>query len=231
MPRPVTVPHDRDLTILITLGIPVGIVVALFLEIRGPHFSVWALTAYTAFLGTYLCWIFGYEYALFADLHSLKSRPADTLLVAAAFGGILQVSRTAGAVDKSLLWLGAFLSVLVIWEAYTMLCGYDRYFGMRSAGAHFTILDLARRPATGEMSADRVSHWHEYRYWILLDGTLFLIVGAAWAASNHLLKVMSPGQINLSIAAIGCTIGVVNTLRHKVLVRRIRALREVTEHT
>jgi len=231
VPRPVTVPHDRDLTILITLGIPVGIVVALFLEIRGPHFSVWALTAYTAFLGTYLCWIFGYEYALFADLHSLKSRPADTLLVAAAFGGILQVSRTAGAVDKSLLWLGAFLSVLVIWEAYTMLCGYDRYFGMRSAGAHFTILDLARRPATGEMSADRVSHWHEYRYWILLDGTLFLIVGAAWAASNHLLKVMSPGQINLSIAAIGCTIGVVNTLRHKVLVRRIRALREVTEHT
>ncbi len=231
MARPVTVPQDRDLAILITLGIPVGIVVTLFLEIRGPRFNVWALTAYTAFLGTYLCWILGYEYALFGDLHSLKSRPADTLLLGAVFGGILQVSRTAGAVDKSLLWLGAFLSVLVIWEAYTMLSGYNRYFRIRSAGAHFAILDLARRPATGEMSPDRVSHWHEYRYWILLDSALCLIVGAGSAASGHLLKVMSAGQMNLSIAAIGCTIGVVNTLRYKVLVRRIRALREVTEHT
>jgi hypothetical protein len=107
--RPVTVPQDRDLTTLITLGVPVGIVVALFLEIRGPHFNVWALTAYTAFLGTYLCWIFGYEYALFEDLHRLKSRPADTLLVAGAFGGILQVSRTAGAVGKEPIVAWRFL--------------------------------------------------------------------------------------------------------------------------
>jgi hypothetical protein len=230
MARLDTVSQIRDLTTLITIGIPIAIVVALFMEIRGPQFDVWMLTLYTAFVGTYLCWIFAYEYVLFGDLHSLKSRPLDTLLVPALFGCILQASRTAGAVDKTLFWFSLALSIIVIWEAYTMVCGYDRYFGMRSVGAHFMTIDLARLSVSDEVSADRVAHWREYRYWILLDTTLCMILGGAWAASDHLLKVISTGRINLVLAAFGCTVGVINTVRHIVLVRRIRVLRELTEH-
>lgn len=216
------IPGDRDLAALLILGVPAAVVVALVFDIRGPQTEIMALTGYAGFLGAYLGWIFAYEYAVCWELHDLKSRPLDTLTVAAVFGSVLQLSRTAGVLSSTFLWFAVLAATLVCWELYTMLAGHRKYFLRAGVFSALGVADLAIHNETAATVLQRLSHWREYRYWVVLDGILFVFAVIGWTISGRIEAGIPLRYITVAIAAIGAAIGLVNVVRYCILTNRLR---------
>jgi hypothetical protein len=197
---------ERKITGLLIIGLPVAMVIALAAGIPDSGNLLW-FKIYALFLGCYSLWIFGYEYYVFHRLHELKSRPIDTLLVAGISISLLQFSKKA---DDFLVCLGSLASFslfLVLWEVYTMYKGYRLYFG---------------RPLTKKESC--IAHWKEYRYWLILDGSLLLSITAAWHYHEYLERTVSADSVLYLIVLFGFVVGIINIYRYAILAARIRQL-------
>lgn len=191
---------DRFADVIILL-IPIATFVALLFRVIGsPNLLV--IRAYALFLVCYHAYVLGYEYYLFSSLHRNKTRPIDTLLVAAMFASLYQFNEQAPNLSGCVLSLISFLALLIIWEIYTVRCGYNIYFE-------------APLP-------ERSTHWREYKYWLFLDTCLLLGLGAGWLLRGQLVRVATPVQILSAGASVGLIVGVVNVLRYQIIHRRIR---------
>lgn len=213
--------RENQLTALPVLGVPALAIGALFFGIRGPDAHIWAITLWTTFLGVYLGWVMAFEYLEFAELHRLKARSVDSLLVGFIFIAIWQANRNAANIQHCFIWLTVVLAMLVLWELYTMWNGYSAHFNMSlvpSAGWVRRYRFVPIRSA----SSSTVRHWQEYRYWVILDGALIAIAGIFWGLTGGLTNVLSAGVAGLIAAVTGTTVGVVNVLRYRVVLRNYR---------
>lgn len=196
-------PSFDRLTDLIVLMIPVVTLVALLFRIEGPT-NLIVVRAYALFLVSYHAYVLGYEYYLFPALHRNKVRPVDTLLISGMFASLYQFNEQAPDLSRCILALLSFLALLITWEIYTISRGYSGYF--------------QAVPPLPERSA----HWREYKYWLVLDISLLLALGAGWLLRHHLMRVATPVQILSAGALVGLAVGAVNVYRYQVIHRRTR---------
>jgi hypothetical protein len=204
-----------------SLGVPALAIGALFFGIRGPDAHIWAITLWTTFLGVYLGWVMAFEYLEFAELHRLKARSVDSLLVGFIFIAIWQANRNAANIQHCFIWLTVVFVMLVLWELYTMWKGYSAHFNMSLVPS----ASWARRyrfVPIRSASSSTVRHWEEYRYWVILDGALIAIAGIFWGLTGGLTSVLSASVAGLIAAVTGTTVGVVNVLRYRVVLRNYR---------
>lgn len=213
--------RENQLTALPVLVVPVVVIVALFFGIRGPEAHVWAITLWTTFLGVYLGWVMAFEYIQFAELHRLKARSVDSLLVGFIFIAIWQASRNATNIRHCFIWLTVVLAMLVLWELYTMWKGYSVHFNMSLAPRAGWFRRYQFAPIHSAPSS-AVRHWKEYRYWVILDGVLIGIASVFWAFTGGLTDIFSPSAAGLIAAVTGTIVGIVNVLRYRVVLRNYR---------
>lgn len=213
--------RENQMTALPVLIVPAIAIVALFFGIRGPEPYVWAITLWTTFLGVYLGWVMAFEYLQFTELHRLKSRAVDSLLVGFIFIAIWQANRNATNIQHCFIWLTVVLATLVLWELYTMWKGYSAHFNMSlvQPGGWFQWFRVAPIHAA---SSSSVRHWQEYRYWVILDGVLIVVACTFWALTGGLKGIFSANAAGLIAAVTGTMVGVVNVLRYRVVLRNYR---------
>jgi len=216
----VSSPREFDVTAISAVAIPAVVVIALFLSIGGSHVHEWVIALYAAFLGVYLWYIMFCEYFKFGALHRLKSPAAETLLIAMAFVAILQASRSSSDVRISFLWFCAVLFILFVWEIYTMWKGRAAYFGMVAVRNGHGM--LRHRFVPIDAARPSVRHWYEYRYWVVLDGALVFVAAGFWFAAGGVLDIMSPRVASLITGITGTAVGLLNTFRYRVVMRRYR---------
>ena len=208
----------RDLLIL---GMPAVIVADIIWEVQNDSplsFCVWL---YAVFLSSYLLYIFHKEYHRFPALHQLKSYPFDGLILVAMFLSIRGFSRAYSKMSDCLLWLGIFLLSLTIWEIHTMSLGREKYF--KASKASLSPLEMLRhfcRCALFKFDK-RIKHWDEYRYWVMLDSLLFVIVATAFAWRAYTDNPVVDTEMRWIIPAVGFYIGVFNVYRYRLVLRAV----------
>jgi len=180
------------------------------------------LSGYALFLGLYLFYIFLNEYWKFGVLHALKSRPVDFLLLAIMFMSIRRLGESAGSIVDAFSSLAVFLFALIVWELVTMGSGYRNHF--RVAGGSLSLRELAVLCFSIQtLNADprSATHWDEYRYWLISDSFLLILVVAGWVVFSQTSGV--PEFIpRVCICAVGYLVGAFNIMRYNIGERRWR---------
>ena len=182
---------------------------------------MWVLTAYCLFLAIYLAWIFGIEYIIFSDLHSLKNKPLDTINVALIFASTYRMSKLSNSINDFLVWLIIFISVLIIWELHTVVCGYQKYFKQSSLYDRCSLREFLRQEKYSRDHPDRTKHLMEYRYWFILDSTLLVIVVVTYITQSHIIRIIGELGLTISVVSVGVIVGVVNHIRYRIMVKFI----------
>jgi hypothetical protein len=203
---------------LLVLGIPLGIYSITLAEIisagAGPHIF---LKIYGLFLGFYLLFIFLREYTIFGSLHALKSAPVDCLILSGMFFSIKMFISNGSDTRFCLLWLSLFLLSLTVWEIYTMIVGREEHFNapLDSLSPLSMLKHLFR--ALGYKFGKEIDHWNEYRYWVMLDGLLFILVFTAFLLRTTINSNSLDVAIYWSILMAGFYLGGFNIYRYKLV--------------
>jgi hypothetical protein len=209
---------------VLLLGIPVVIVGDTVLHFPSDSLSLqsFLLYFYAVFLSSYMLNIFFYEYYIFPELHTLKPPPFDFLLLTAMFLSIRQFSLSYPDMCASLLWLGMFLLSLTIWEIFTMAVGLKTHFKECSS----TLRPLAMlRHLFCALSYNfdrRIKHWDEYRYWLMLDSGLFIIVSVAYLWRVFANENIADAIFYWLIFSIGFYIGLFNVYRYRLVLCAVK---------
>ncbi len=207
-----------ELTNLLILGIPVGVFLAMLVELSAKRPAVLLLELYALVVCAYSAWVVGWEYTRFRSLHKLKSPALDMLLLAMAFVSLLKSQRNAEDLELYLRWFAAFAFFSCVWQVFTMTRGYGPYF--EPAHSPLTLrswLRLVTLPVGPTRHS--LTHWDEYRYWLLVEGSGVLFLVALLAFYPSLLRVLPELSTNCLVVGVGSIEGTLNVVRYRIVLR------------
>jgi hypothetical protein len=204
------------------LSAPPAALAVMFFELPKQWSGALPLCMYGLFLASYLYYVLFCEYAYFPAVHLRKSPALDWLIVGFIFASIRLFNLCADPTDlrHAIWWLDFFLASLCSWEIYTMCrCGYFTTEG------RFWLpwCKLLREPLFPFQSPSETSHRDEYRYWLLLDGTLFVVISLTLFLFPT-LPIIHPEIVMWTVTVAGTAIGLINIFRYRVVLRRTRRL-------
>ena len=180
------------------------------------------LSIYAVFLCSYMFWIFSIEYWRYTRLHNLKSPVIDFLLVVMIFVSIREFGKRTGEVREAFAALACFLLALVVWEIVTILKGIRPYFNADKKSLKLKeLLSLLLVVLGFDVSPNETTRWDEYRYWLISDSILLLLVVAGWLAFT-LLRGIPDIVPRVCIFVVGFYIGILNTWRYRTAERHWR---------
>jgi hypothetical protein len=171
------------------------------------------------FFGCY--WVLWLEYTKHFRLHRLKSPLVDTALILFISFSIWQFVANAGVLRTAVSWLSGFLLTTCLWEAYTMRVGFEKYF--KQQRPDFSLRSWLRLLSQGLFPLrlpENWSHWDEYRYWLVIDGSALAALLLLIAVFPSSLGAKLEAAFKILLIVIGVAVGFNNLYRYLLLFRR-----------
>jgi hypothetical protein len=165
------------------------------------------------------------EYRFYPELHDLKDEVTDACIVVANCVTMIGFSLSGHDFIKAIGWLAMYTASVAAFVAYTIKEGLVVYFKEPKESLEmFPMLEVLADAVLCRASKEDITHWNEYRYWLMLDGGLAVIFGLIYLTFKACPSVNSVVWIPRVIVVLACFyLTILNRWRYSVVRAKAKA--------
>lgn len=122
-----------------------------------------------------------FEYNNYYELHQLKDELFDFIIMFFSCLFLLGFSFNSHNFIAAIGWLALYAGSLTVFVGYTISKGLTLFFNESNTQLQIvSMLDLLSDAILCNHSREDITHWNEYRYWLILDGGLAILFASIY---------------------------------------------------